>query len=560
VLTNITIQNIVLIEKLAIDFASGLCVLSGETGSGKSILLDSLGLATGERSNSRLLRKDCKQGVVVAGFDISNNEICQEILAQNGLEDSENKNTLTLKRILQDNSTSKSFVNDIPTSLNLLTQIGNSLIEIHGQSEQRWLLNNSYHRQILDQFARHDKLVKSVSQKYQKWHEVESKIKELNSQKDKNEREIDYLSHITQELEAANIEEGEEDALIQKRNFLSSKEKISNLMLETQKDVNDADSKLSFTQKNLINNKDLSDDLGEDSSSNFSNIIDILDEISNKNDLINGLIDEISQNIGSSDETLEEIEERLFLIRNLSRKFNKTIDELPEFLEKSKEELNVIVNYQAISGDLENQKTELKKEYLQDALKLSKSRKAASLQLSKKVEAELLYLKMGNVKFLAQIDDLEESNYSLNGVDSIKFLAAINQNSHFDQISKVASGGELSRFMLALKVALLEVKSVPILIFDEIDSGIGGAVANAVGERLKLLAQKLQIIVVTHHAQVASKSNHHLHVRKEDLGDKTNTIIKILDDSDKENEIARMLSGEDISPEARAAARKLMVN
>ncbi len=557
-LTNITIQNIVLIEKLTIDFTKGLCVLSGETGSGKSILLDALGLATGNRSNSRLLRKNCKQGVVVGEFNIKNNQTCQEILKNNALENSENNEIVTLRRVLLDNSTSKAFINDIPVSLNLLTQIGDSLIEIHGQSEQKWLLNNSYHRQILDQFAHNQNLLKSVNDKYQNWRQVEYKLADLKSQKDKNEREIDYLTHITQELEAGNVKKGEEDILVEKRNFLNSKEKISNLILQTSKDINDVDTKISFAQKNLINNQNLSDDLDNNLSDNFSKAIDIMDEIIGKNEQIQSFMQDISSSLNEIEDTLEEIEERLFLIRNLSRKFNKPIDDLPEFLEKSKEELNTILNYQIISQDLENEKAKLKEEYLQEALKLSNSRKEASLKLSQKVEEELRYLKMENVNFLAKIDELKEENYSHHGIDNVRFLASINQNSNFDQISKIASGGELSRFMLALKVSLLQVKSVPILIFDEIDSGIGGAVANAVGNRLKLLAQTLQIIVVTHHAQVAAKSDHHLQVRKENLNDKTNTIVNVLNESQKESEVARMLSGENISTEAKAAAKKLM--
>ena len=557
-LINITIQNIVLIEKLAVDFKSGLCVLSGETGSGKSILLDSIGLAIGNRSNSKLLRKGCKQGFVIAEFDISNNQICQDILQNNALESAENPNIITLKRILFDNSTSKAFANDIPISLNLLSEIGDSLIEIHGQNEQRGLLNFSYHRQILDQFAESEQTVKSVSQKYYNWREIENKIAEFKNKKDKTEREIDYLNHIIKELESANIKDNEEEELTKKRNYLNSKEKILNLIGETQKEVNDIDSKLNYTQKNLINNKNLSQNLSENSSQNLSKIIDLIDEISSKNEEIKDFINEISLDLKEGEETILEVEERLFLIRNLSRKLGKNTLELPKFLEKSKEELDIILNYQTISHNLEDQKEKLKEEYLAEALKLSDLRENAASKLSKKVEEELAYLKMGNVKFLAKIAKLKEENYSPNGINSVNFLAAINQNADFDQISKIASGGELSRFMLALKVALLNIKSVPILIFDEIDSGIGGAVADAVGQRLKLLAQNLQIIVVTHQAQVAAKSNHHLRVKKEDLNDRTNTIIEILDDYEKEHEIARMLSGEVISAEAKAAAKTLI--
>lgn len=582
VLLNITIQNIVLIEKLAVNFGPGLCVLSGETGSGKSIVLDSLGLAIGERSNSRLLRQGCQQGMVVAQFDISENQVVLEILNNNALLDSENKNHLTLKRILFANQTSKAFCNDIPISLNLLKEIGENLIEIHGQNEQRGLLNSSFHRHILDQFAGNENQLKIVAQKYQNWQEVKNKLADLHAQKDKNEREIDYLSHIVKELEASNLRIGEEEKLTEKRNFLNSRTKISNLILETEKNINDIDSKLSFSAKNLINNQNLSKNLGGDFENDFEKVINLIDEISIKNEEVKSLIDRLSLHLNDSNETLEEIEERLFLIRNLGRKFNKKSDELPEFLEKSKEELNQILNYQIISGNLEKTKEKLREEYLVEAFKLRDSRKKAAIKLSEKTESELSYLKMGSVKFLVEIKDLEEANFGVNGVDSIKFLAAINNSSNFDQINKIASGGELSRFMLALKVALLEKESItreinsPLreavgrttastelgvnktLIFDEIDSGIGGSTANAVGERLKFLSDNLQIIVVTHHAQVAAKSSHHLKVRKEDCDGKVNTVVEELNKEEKEHEIARMLSGEEISEEAKAAAKKLI--
>lgn len=564
-LLNIAIQNIVLIEKLTVNFGSGLCVLSGETGSGKSILLDSLGLAIGQRAENRLLRQGCKQGSVVAEFSIKDNILVKEILQENGLENAEDKNKVSLKRVLFDNSSSKAFCNDMPIGLNLLSQIGELLIEIHGQNEQKGLLNSSYHREILDQFAGSLAILKSVGQKYQNWLEVKTKIAKIREQKDKTEREIDYLNHIVKELEAANLKIGEEERLIERRNFLNSRLKISSLMAESEKNIDDVDSKLSYTAKNLINNQSLSKNLGEDFQSDFEKVINLIDEISLKNDEVRKLIDNLSNALDEEGETLEEIEERLFLIRNLSRKFSKNSDELLDFLEKSQKELEQISNYQNISNDLEKREAKLQEEYLIEAVKLSDLRKKAALKLSEKVESELSYLKMASVKFMAEIKDLAEENFGPNGIDLVRFLASINQNSNFDQISKIASGGELSRFMLALKVSLLDKVNnknddqiAKSLIFDEIDSGIGGAVANAVGERLKTLSKNLQVIVVTHQAQVAAKSDHHLRVRKENINQKTTTIVEELNKEQKEQEIARMLSGEEISEEAKAAAKKLI--
>lgn len=559
-LLDINIQNIVLINNLSIDFKSGLCVLSGETGSGKSIILDALGLAIGNRSNARLLRFGSKQGCVIARFDISKNKIGQDILIENALLDQENQDIVILKRVLLNNSTSKCFINDIPVSLNLLKKLGDSLIEIHGQNEQKGLLDSSYHCQILDQFAKNQDLLKNLNQKYSELQNIEQKLEELNQTKDRNEREIDYLNHIIKELEAADINIGEEEDLIKRRNFLSSREKIINLISQTQKEVNDSDSSLIFTQKNLINNQSLTENLDSDIAHNINKVIELLDALCAKNDQIKSLIDDIAYSLNDQDSNIEEVEERLFLIRNLSRKFDKTSDDLPNFLIKSQEELNLIQNSQTIFANLENDRLKLQKEYQDIANKISESRKNAALELSKRVESELSYLKMSNVRFLAKVTNKGQDFYGKNGSDDVSFLAAINKNSDFDKINKIASGGELSRFMLALKVALLNVNSVPILIFDEIDSGIGGAVANAVGDRLKLLSNNLQIIVITHHAQVAAKSDHHLQVKKQDVDKVTNTYVTILSDIEKELEVARMLSGEDVSDEAILAAKKLINN
>ncbi|MDA9231477.1 DNA repair protein RecN [Rickettsiales bacterium] len=559
-LLNINIQNIVLIEKLNINFNLGLCVLSGETGSGKSILLDALGLAIGNRSNYKLLRKDCKSGMVAAQFHVNKNSKLSEILLENSLTDEENENIVTLKRILYDNLTSKSLINDIPVSVNLLKEIGSLLIEIHGQNEQQGLLNNSYHLQILDQFAKNDMLLKEIQEKYQGLTEAENELKELRLQKDKNEKEIDYLTHIISELELANIQNNEEEDLRKKYNTLKYQEKINNTLTEARKSINDSDFNVSLVQKNLINSQNLVEDLGEQVQNDFNKIISIIDDISIKNEEIKEISDNILYELNANNDNLQDIEERLFLIKNLCRKFNKNSHELDFFLKESQDQLNKIINFQEISNNLEENKKNLEKEFLDLATKLSNKRQKASLDLSKKVENELQYLKMGNVKFLPKIQKIKDQRYNSKGVDEVRFLAKINQSSDFSPISKIASGGELSRFMLSLKVALLDVKSAPILIFDEIDAGIGGAVANAVGERLKLLANNLQVIVVTHHAQVAAKSSHHLLVKKQDINDKTNTTIKALNIVEKEKEIARMISGEKISNEALMAAKKLMIN
>lgn len=559
-LNSILIQNIVLIEKLKIEMNSGLCILSGETGSGKSILLDSLSLAIGQRSNSRLLRQGTSQGLIIAEFNITNNLICQKILEENGIVNEENKSSLFLKRILYDNGTSKSFINDVPTSLNLLSQIGDSLLEIHGQHEQKGLLNPSYHKIILDQFAKSESLLEQVNKAFDIWNVIEKKIIAVNASKEQNEREKDYLIHVIKELELANVEIGEEEKLTNQRNLIINQEKISTLAQELNAEISDAINKFNSAQKLLIRNKTLGQNLESsiEGENKLEKLSEIIDQISVKGDDARDIIDEILNALEPGEMSLEEVEERLFLIRGFSRKFNIAIDELPQFLEETKEKLKIVENFEEVAEGLEEQRKSAEKNYLEKAQELSKIRHEHGLKLSQTVKKELAYLKMENVQFEIKITELSKENYSRDGIDTIRFIAATNKNSALDDISKIASGGELSRFMLALKVALSEVKSVPILIFDEIDTGIGGAVASAVGERLKLLSKKVQIMVVTHQPQIAAKADYHLQVRKENQGEATNTLVDVLDQNKREIEVARMLSGDKISDEAIAAAKKLI--
>ncbi len=559
-LSSILIRNIVLIDHLEISLENNACqnfvVLTGETGSGKSILLDALGLAIGYRSNNRLLKQGATEGLVVAEFDISNNPTCQEILHENGLTNQENPHILILRRVLLEGA-SKAFVNDISVGVNLLAKIGLSLIEIHGQNEQSNLLDPSFHRIVLDNYANNKILLRQTNQCFEALENVKKQLQKLSDDKEQNDREKDYLQHIIKELEAAKIEIGEEEILSDQRNLISNQEKINHLMSEVLAQISQADSNINSALKALTRNSNVSNLLNS-TENKLDNLVNILDEISVKNDQAKAIVDGVFGDLQTGDLSLEEIEERLFLIRGLARKFNIAIDDLPAFLDDAERKLKLVENFDIVSLDLEKQKVELEKEYLQNATKLSQIRKKAALELTKKVESELAFLKMNSVKFVVKIEPLSEENYSKDGFDKIRFAAATNASSNLDDINKIASGGELSRFMLALKVALLEIKSVPILIFDEIDAGIGGAVANAVGERLKLLSKTLQILVVTHHPQIAAKANCHLKVQKTTQQNITKTQITVLDLQAREQEVARMLAAENITDEAIAAARKLM--
>lgn len=556
-LNSLTIQNIVLIDKTELRFAPGFCVLSGETGSGKSILLDALGLAIGFRSNYRLIGGDEDKAFVAAEFDIASNLPCREILRENDLLDPDAPNQLRIRRSIHEKQGNKVFINDNPIGVTLLGKIGETLVEIHGQHDQRGLLNSSFHCLILDDFAKNSDLLKSLNKTYLELKETDNKIEELKAKKEQAEREKDYLTHILREINDANIKENEEEELITKKNNLNAREKIINFLSDLKSNLTEGSSQIVSSQNILIRNQNLIDNFLEERSEKFAKISEKLDEVST---IIDDAIDENDnalEEIMSGEESLEEIEARLFLIRNLSRKLKVPAAELSQVAQDAEDKLSLIANEENLTTELEKKHTELFQKYQKIAKDLSEKRQKQAKILAKKVEDELKFLKMENTKFLIEVTQPDNDNYSQNGFDKVRFLASMNNN-NFDNISKIASGGELSRFMLALKVALMEVYSVPTIIFDEIDTGIGGGTADAVGKRLKSLSQNVQIFVVTHQPQIASKANLHFLISKDSKAQKVTTSIEKLDQENRKKEIARMLSGELISNEAEAAAEKLI--
>lgn len=552
----LTIQNIVLIDKCEINFSSGLCVLSGETGSGKSILLDALGLAIGFRSNLRLIGSDENKALVTAEFDISKNQICQKLLQENDLLDQENPQELRIRRIIQENSSSKAYVNDIAIGVNILAKIGESLIEIHGQHDQRGLLNVAAHIEILDEFAQNQNLLKDIKKYYEKIREIDDEISEINSKKEQAKREKDYLEYIITELETADVKDDEENYLVHKKEQLLGKEKIVNFLDDFKSNLLEANSSLLLAQKIFIRNQNVISNFLSENKEEFEKLSEKIDEQNSGLDQALSMVSEALRNIKNNDENLEEIEERLFYIRGLGRKFNVPTIDLPKIISDAQNKLKLLNNEEEIVLDLENKRKVAIDDYKNIAEKLSEKRKKSAVTLAKKAEEELKFLKMENVKFLVNIKENEEK-YSAHGLETVSFAASLNKN-NFDDISKIASGGELSRFMLALKVALMDVKSVPTMIFDEIDTGIGGSTADAVGKRLKILSKNTQILVVTHQPQIAAKADLHLKISKSAQNNKIRTKVEILDSESRKMEVARMLSGEVISKEAIAAADSLI--
>lgn len=564
----LAIENIVLIKKAKIEFGLGLNILSGETGSGKSILLDSLGLAIGFRSNSRLIKQGQNSAKVVAEFDVKNNKKCQEFLQDNSLQNLEDKNSLIIRRTINTNSskniTNKIFVNDNPIGVNLLSKIGELLVEIHGQHDQRGLMDEKSHINILDDFAKNNELLKNLEKKYHQIRQIQKQLQEIKDKKEENAKEKDYLEYVIEELEKANITPGEEQELVEKKDKFNAKEKNLKFLNEFNQNLNEASLSLVNAQKNIIRNSNIIENFLDDEDLDFDNISNEIDLESEKLDKIINQVEDKIRELNNFDENFDEINERLLEIRSLAKKFNVSVDDLGEIIEKSKDNLDKIQNDFAAEETLTLDLSKMIKQYYELAQNISDNRKKAAKILEQRIDEELSFLKMASAKFKVEIkenyeDENNDKKISINGFDKVKFLASLNKN-NFDNIAKIASGGELSRFMLAIKVALMNVRSTPTIIFDEIDTGIGGNTADAVGKRLKNLSQNLQILVVTHQAQIAAKSDIHFKISKNSQNDETKTQIDNLDSEQKEQEIARMLSGEQITNEALMAAQKLISN
>ncbi len=559
-LESLSINNIVLIDKLNIQLDKGLCVLTGETGSGKSILLDALGLAIGYRSNSRLLRNGEEMGSVVADFDISNNAECKEILKELDIGFDDN---IIIRRILYNDGRSKAFINDVQVTQSFLRNVGETLVEIHGQNEQIGLLNSSMHRDILDEFGGLVGKRNEISEIFDKMKTAKDKLDELVKKKDDIEKEQDYLRHIINEIEALNLHEGEEQELAEKRILMMNKEKVLTVLNDAKDSLEgqfNVEKSILSAQHVISRGIGLGDNLLEDGKNAFEDIIESLEQASINLGEAVSKIDSIFDNLGFDGNTLESVEERLFAIRGLARKLNIQPDMILDLKVELDNKLSLLENQEVFISDLQKEVSELRNVFLKSAKELSNLRKETAKKLAAELMAELTPLKMEKTVFDTEFKELSEENWNRYGIDGVRFIASTNPGMPMGELSKIASGGELSRFMLALKVVLSKVKSVPTMIFDEIDTGISGAVAEAVGERLRRLGDNLQVLVVTHHAQVASKGNYHLKVRKEQRENKTNTVVESLDYDARIKEVARMFSGEIITDEALRVAEKMLRN
>ena len=551
-LQTLSIRNVVLIDKLDLDFQSGLSVLTGETGAGKSILLDSLGLVLGNRAETSLIRHGADKLSVTASFALpkADNPVCR-LLAENEIEVEDG---LIIKRTLNTEGKGKIFINDQPVSVKLLREVGRCLVEVHGQFDNQGLLNPASHRGVLDAYGSYAALLEEVKNRYAEFKNVRAAREQAEADIERAKTEEDNLRHWVGELEKVNPVAGEEDELGRRRLELMNAEKIIETLNHAYGILTqgcDVQSALRQAQSAMYKINDMV-------GGKYSEIIDDLEQAMIEAGEAVNAIEAASENISLNTGELEEIESRLFALKGLARKHQVGIDELPGVLSDFRQKLSNIEFGEEGLNKLRKAEEQAKLSYIRSANELSAARKAAALQLDASVMSELPPLKMEKARFVTRIEKTDEGSWNENGFDNIYFTVATNPNSPQGPLNKIASGGELARFMLALKVNLARTSSVETMIFDEVDAGIGGATAQAVGERLSRLARDVQVLVVTHSPQVAAKGNNHFKVEKSTNDNVTTTTVRELCSNEKCEEIARMLAGEVISDEARAAAKVLL--
>lgn len=547
-LINLHISNIVLIEKLNLEFGGGLNILTGETGAGKSILLDALSLALGARSDTGLIRHGCDTASVIAEFDDINDTL-KNILDENGID---YDGTLILRRTLSPDGKSRAWINDVPVSIKTLKQVGDELVEIHGQFANHTLLNPIMHRTTLDAYAASHmdgfaNLVSDVKNLYAEYHSAQKRLIELQDMLERAANERDFLEHNVSELRALNVQIGEEDDLSTRRAAMMNAEKDAAILAEASESLNQRGMSLDgqiFSVAHILERI-------KTDPNPYQEQIDSLYEIAQN-------ISEIAQTLSPIDvdtDSLESIEERLFAIRAVARKHRVMADELPHKLEQMSAQLNAIDNSDAELKKLKSIVTEKQTAFNTAAIKLTDARHAASEKLRASILAELPDLKLGQADFSVCFAPCAAT---ASGTDEITFMIKTNPGTPFAPLHRAASGGELARLMLAMRVVLSTNQTAHTFVFDEVDTGISGATASAVGLRLNKLAANSQALVITHSAQVAGFADRHFKIEKRVTDDKTVTYVSEITDSDRLNEIARIISGAEITPESLTMAKTLI--
>ncbi len=554
-LAALSIRDIVLIDRLDLEFRQGLCVLTGETGAGKSILLDAFALALGARGDASLVRRGASQGQVTASFEPAPDHPITQLLAENGLEA---EGAVILRRVQSADGRTRAFINDVAVGVQLLREAGRMLVEIHGQHDDRALIDPSGHRDLLDAFAGLTGRVSEVVRAYEGWKAAEAERDHHAGEIAAIRANADYVRHALDELVNLGPKRGEEEALATRRQLMMQGEKIAsdlNEALDALQGEGTGGARLAAALRRIERQTGPGQHV-------LAPVAEALERVLAETNAARATIEQALAATAFEPEQLERDEERLFALRAAARKHKVSVDDLPELVIRLEAELAALDQGESRLEALAAAAKIAREAYARGATGLSKARTEAAARLDAEVLAELAPLKLEKAQLLTKVETGTIDEGGPYGIDRVAFFVRTNPGTEPGPLMKVASGGELARVILALKVVLAARGSAPTLVFDEVDSGVGGATAAAVGERLSRLGTGVQVLAVTHAPQIAALANEHMLIAKEAVagldGEAMATRVLVLDGERRREEIARMLAGQTITDEARAAAERLM--
>jgi DNA repair protein RecN (Recombination protein N) len=562
-LTGLSIRDVVLIERLDLAFESGLTVLTGETGAGKSILLDSLGLALGSRAESGLVRGGAEQASVAALFVPPARHPARDLLHEQGIAA---EDEIVLRRVVSRDGRSRAFANDQPVGAGLLRRLGALLVEVQGQHDQMGLADPAMHGVLLDAYAVPGKLRKRVSDSFAAWRAAAAALAAAREAIAAAARDEAWLRHAVDELAKLGAEPGEEDRLAERRAALQRNERRAEAIAAALCELTPAQGRdrrshggpgaaLRAAARVLQKLAPAGD-----ADSEAAPALAALERAEEALAEAEGLLARLAEQAEADPRHLEQTEERLFALRAMARKHDVAVAELPPLQARLAARLAALETGATEIAALQTAATAARARFAESCVALSEARRAAAVRLDAAVGRELPPLRLDRARFVTHLVPLEEQAWGAQGAESVRFLIATNPGQTPGPLARVASGGELSRLMLALKVVLASGSIVPTLVFDEVDSGIGGATAASVGERLARVAEEVQVLVVTHSPQVAARGRFHLRVCKRAIGNglRSETLVEPLQGAERREEIARMLAGETVTEAARAAAASLL--
>jgi DNA repair protein RecN (Recombination protein N) len=559
VLTSLRVRDVVLIERLDLSLGQGLTVLTGETGAGKSILLDSLGLALGARSEQGLVRAGCEQASVAAIFAPPDGHPAFAVLVEHGIE---SEGEIVLRRVVNRDGRSRAFVNDQPVGSTLLKRIGALLVEVQGQGDQMGLADPAGHAGLLDAYGVPEALRSAAAGAYRAWRQANAALNSAEAEIEAAQRDADWLRHTTDELAKLAPRVGEEEELASQRQSLQQGERRAEAVAAALGELTPRDRRsagpaaaLRAASRALQRLAPAAPDQDNPAAPAQAALDRAEEALSEAETLLARLADSVT----ADPRLLELAEERLFALRAVARKHNVLVGELPALMETMRARLEALETGTAHIAALATAARAARLVVVEEFARVTAARTQAARRLEQAIAQELPPLKLERARFVVALAPLDEPAWGPTGADGVRFLIATNPGQTPGPLAKVASGGELSRLMLALKVVLAGGSSVPTLVFDEVDSGVGGATAAAVGERLARVAERVQVMLVTHSPQVAARGAAHLRVAKSVNDGRAETRVERLDGPERREEIARMLAGEIVTEAARAAADSLMV-